>query len=153
MIRMESPGFDRRQAARGDPRVTRVGRLCRRTAMDEVPQLWNILKGEMSFVGPRALLPKEIEARASVLGEIPLEKIPGYARRIRLKPGLTGIAQVYAARDIRRRNKFRFDLLYATRQGLWLDLRLILASGWNSLSGRWEKIGCKPAGNPVPGFE
>jgi colanic acid biosynthesis glycosyl transferase WcaI len=149
MVRMELPGWDRRQASRGDPRVTRVGRLCRKTAMDEVPQLWNILKGDMSFVGPRALLPKEIEVHASALGEIPLEKIPGYAQRIRLKPGLTGIAQVYAARDISRRNKFRFDLLYPKRQSLWLDVRLILASGWNSLAGRWEKIGCNKGPNGV----
>jgi len=145
MVRMELPQFDRRQASRGDPRITRIGRLCRMTAMDEVPQLWNILKGDMSFVGPRALLPKEIEVHASALGEIPLERIPGYARRVRMKPGLTGIAQVYAARDIGRRNKFRYDLLYARRQSLWLDIRLILASGWNSLTGRWEKIGCNKA--------
>jgi lipopolysaccharide/colanic/teichoic acid biosynthesis glycosyltransferase len=142
MVKMELPQYDRRQASRGDPRVTRVGRLCRATAMDEVPQLWNILKGEMSFVGPRALLPKEIEVHASALGEIPLERIPGYTRRVRMTPGLTGIAQVYAARDISRRKKFRYDLLYAKRQSLWLDIRLILASGWNSLTGRWEKIGC-----------
>jgi len=143
MVRMELPEYDRRQASRGDPRVTRVGRLCRKTAMDEIPQLWNILKGDMSFVGPRALLPKEIEVHASALGEIPLEKIPGYSRRVRMKPGLTGVAQVFAARDISRRNKFRYDLLYPGRQSLWLDIRLILASGWNSLTGRWEKIGCK----------
>jgi len=151
MVKMELPQFDRRQAARGDPRITRVGRLCRMTAMDEVPQLWNILKGEMSFVGPRALLPKEVEVHASALGEIPLDRIPGYERRVRMTPGLTGIAQVYAARDISRRHKFRYDLIYAKRQSLWLDLRLILASGWNSLTGRWEKIGCNPTPHRVKG--
>jgi lipopolysaccharide/colanic/teichoic acid biosynthesis glycosyltransferase len=142
MVKRELPEFNRRQASRGDPRITRVGRWCRITAMDEIPQLWNILKGDMSFVGPRALLPKEIEVHAAERGEIPLDHIPGFSSRIRLRPGLTGIAQVYAARDIGRRNKFRYDLLYAARQSLWLDIRLILASGWNSLTGRWEKIGC-----------
>jgi lipopolysaccharide/colanic/teichoic acid biosynthesis glycosyltransferase len=151
MVKRELPEFNRRQAARGDPRITRVGRWCRMTAMDEVPQLWNILKGDMSFVGPRALLPKEVEVHAAALGEVPLERIPGYARRVRLRPGLTGIAQVYAARDISRRNKFRYDLVYAKRQGLWLDIRLILASGWNSLIGRWEKIGCNKIERDIKG--
>jgi colanic acid biosynthesis glycosyl transferase WcaI len=151
MVKMELPEFDRRQASRGDPRVTRVGSLCRKTAMDEIPQLWNILKGDMSFVGPRALLPKEIEVHSSALGEIPLDRIPGYARRVRMKPGLTGIAQVYAARDVSRRHKFRWDLLYPKRQSLWLDIRLILASGWNSLTGRWEKIGCNKVERDIEG--
>jgi lipopolysaccharide/colanic/teichoic acid biosynthesis glycosyltransferase len=119
--------------------------------MDEIPQLWNILKGDMSFVGPRALLPKEIEVHSSALGEIPLDRIPGYARRVRMKPGLTGIAQVYAARDVSRRHKFRWDLLYPKRQSLWLDIRLILASGWNSLTGRWEKIGCNKVERDIEG--
>ncbi|MFA5976296.1 MAG: WcaI family glycosyltransferase [Elusimicrobiota bacterium] len=141
MVRMELPEYDRRQAHRGDPRITRVGQWCRRTAMDEIPQLWNILKGDMSFVGPRALMPSEIEARGWIKDEISLEKIPGYQKRVRLRPGLTGVAQVFAARDVKRRNKFRYDLLYVKRQSLWLDIALILRSGWNSLFARWENVG------------
>ena len=130
------------QAARSDHRITRVGRLLRATALDELPQLWNILKGEMSFVGPRALMPEEIEV--SGRGEVvPLEKIPGYEARHRVAPGLTGIAQIYADRDIPRRHKFRYDLLYVRRQSFLLDLRLILLSFWITFRGRWEHRGDK----------
>lgn len=125
------------QARDGDPRVTRVGRFLRATALDELPQLWNIFVGEMSFVGPRALLPEEIEVNGN--GEvIPLEKIPGYEERHKVSPGLTGLAQVYAPRDIPRRQKFRYDLLYVKRQSLWLDIKLILLSVWISVRGKWE---------------
>jgi lipopolysaccharide/colanic/teichoic acid biosynthesis glycosyltransferase len=126
------------QAARDDPRVTRVGRYLRATAMDELPQLVNILRGDMSFVGPRALRPGEIE----VLGNGRLERledVSGFGQRSRVQPGLTGIAQIYAARDIPRRQKFRYDLLYVRRQSLWLDIRLVLLSFWISARGRWEE--------------
>src|SRR5574340_1131083 len=117
------------QAVEDDPRVTRVGSVLRATAMDELPQLWSIFRGDMSFVGPRALRPGEIEL-ASDGHEVPLDAVPGYAERCRVVPGLTGIAQVYAARDIPRRAKFRYDRLYARRRSLWLDVRLILLSFW-----------------------
>jgi lipopolysaccharide/colanic/teichoic acid biosynthesis glycosyltransferase len=125
------------QATENDPRVTAIGRVMRATAMDELPQLWNIFVGDMSFVGPRALRPGEIE----VLGDgqlEALEEVPGYEDRCRVRPGLTGIAQVYAARDITRRNKFRYDRLYIARQSFWLDLRLIAVSFWITFRGRWE---------------
>jgi lipopolysaccharide/colanic/teichoic acid biosynthesis glycosyltransferase len=130
------------QAAERDPRVTRVGRILRATAMDELPQLWNIFKGEMSFVGPRALLPEEIEVGAG--GEpVRLETIPGHDERHRVTPGLTGIAQVFAPRDIPRRHKFRLDLLYVRKQSFGLDLKLILLSFWITLRGKWEHRGRK----------
>jgi lipopolysaccharide/colanic/teichoic acid biosynthesis glycosyltransferase len=129
------------QAAEDDSRVTKVGRLLRATAMDELPQLWNILRGDMSFVGPRALRPGEIEQHGT--GCVRLEAVPGYATRIRVRPGLTGIAQIYAARNIPRRFKFRYDSLYIKRQSLWLDLRLILLSFWISFHGTWEARGPK----------
>ncbi len=124
------------QAGAGDPRITRVGRLLRATAMDELPQLWNIWRGDMSFVGPRALRPEEIEVTGGAA--VPLERIPGFAERCRVQPGLTGIAQIYAPRDITRRQKFRFDRLYIERQSFLLDLRLILLSFWISMRGTWE---------------
>jgi lipopolysaccharide/colanic/teichoic acid biosynthesis glycosyltransferase len=134
--------FGPRQAGQGDARVTPVGRLLRATALDELPQLWNILRGDMSFVGPRALVPEEIEVSGA--GEVvPLEKIPGYEQRHRVVPGLTGIAQIYADRDIPRRHKFRYDLLYIRRRGFLLDLRLILLSFWITFRGRWERRGGK----------
>jgi lipopolysaccharide/colanic/teichoic acid biosynthesis glycosyltransferase len=125
------------QAVSGDPRVTRVGRLLRATAMDELPQLVNIFRGDMSFVGPRALRPGEIDA-ASDGRVIALEEIAGYEARTAVQPGLTGIAQIYAPRDVARRQKFRYDLVYVKRRSFWLDLRLILLSFWISLRGTWE---------------
>ena len=130
------------QATEHDPRVTRIGRFMRATAMDELPQLWNILRGDMSFVGPRALRPGEIETGAD--GRLTrLEEVPGFEQRIKVRPGLTGLAQVYAPRDVPRRQKFRYDRLYVNRRSWWLDLRLILLSFWISVLGTWEVRGRK----------
>ena len=124
------------QATEHDPRVTRVGRLLRSTAMDELPQLWNIFRGDMSFVGPRALRPEEIETEGGQ--SVPLMAVPGFAERCSVQPGLTGIAQIYAPRDVTRRQKFRFDRLYIRRRSFALDLRLILVSFWITARGTWE---------------
>jgi lipopolysaccharide/colanic/teichoic acid biosynthesis glycosyltransferase len=129
------------QAAEHDPRVTRVGRVLRATAMDELPQLWNIFCGDMSFTGPRALRPGEIEVGGR--GVEKLEDVPGFEERSSVRPGLTGIAQIYAPRDITRRWKFRYDLLYVRRQSFWLDVRLILLSFWITFRGTWEARGSK----------
>ena len=126
-----------RQATAGDPRVTRVGTVLRPTAMDELPQLWNIFRGDMSFVGPRPLMPGEIEVRGDGRN-VALEAIPGYHARHAVTPGLTGLAQIYAPRDVRRAAKFRFDRVYAQRASFWLDLKLIAISFWISARGRWE---------------
>src|SRR5690349_12311466 len=117
------------QATEDDPRITRVGRLLRGTAMDELPQLVNILRGDMSLVGPRPLRPGEVDVRGD--GRmIALDQIAGYHERHGIRPGLTGLTQVYAPRDISRTSKFRLDRLYLKRAGFWLDVRLIaLSSG------------------------
>jgi lipopolysaccharide/colanic/teichoic acid biosynthesis glycosyltransferase len=125
------------QAVARDPRVTRIGRLMRATAMDELPQLWNIFVGDMSFVGPRALRPEEIEVNADGR-RVPMQAIPGFSERCAVVPGLTGIAQIYARRDIPRRQKFRFDRLYVRRRSFGLDLRLIALSFWITFRGAWE---------------
>jgi len=130
------------QAVANDPRVTRIGRLLRATAFDELPQLWNIFRGDMSIVGPRPLRPGESDTTAGGV-MLPLSSIPGYAARHRVRPGLTGVAQVYARRDLPRTGKFRYDLLYIRRAGVWLDLKLILQSFWITLRGRWEHRGPK----------
>jgi lipopolysaccharide/colanic/teichoic acid biosynthesis glycosyltransferase len=130
------------QAADNDPRVTRVGRWLRATAMDELPQLWSIFRGDMSFVGPRALRPGEIEVTGSGRMEA-LEDVPGFAERCRVPPGLTGIAQIYAARDLRRRYKFKYDRVYIRKQSFGLDVRLILLSFWITFRGTWEARGRK----------
>ena len=126
------------QAAENDPRVTRIGRLLRATAMDELPQLWNIFAGDMSFVGPRPLRPGEVEVRGD--GQlIRLDQIPGYHARHSVRPGLTGLTQVYAARDISSTSKFRLDRVYLKRASFWLDLKLIVLSFWITGRGEWEK--------------
>lgn len=125
------------QATAHDPRVTKVGRVMRATAMDELPQLWNIFVGDMSFVGPRALRPREIEVDAAGVA-VPIEDVPGFRQRCEVTPGLTGIAQIYARRDIPRRQKFRFDRLYIQRRSFGLDLRLIALSFWITFRGSWE---------------
>lgn len=142
MVPYSDKKFGPLQAGERDPRVTRVGRILRASAMDELPQLWNIFKGDMSIVGPRALASEEIEIGGDGT-PIALERIPGYDERHRVKPGLTGIAQIYAARDISRRRKFKFDFLYVKRQSFWLDLRLIALSFWISMRGKWEHRGSK----------
>jgi len=130
------------QATANDPRVTRVGRVLRATALDELPQLWNIVRGDMSFVGPRALRPGEIETSGDGR-HVDMEDIPGYSERHRVRPGLTGIAQVFAPRDIPRRSKFRYDRLYIRRQSFALDMRLIALSFWVTFRGGWERRGPK----------
>jgi lipopolysaccharide/colanic/teichoic acid biosynthesis glycosyltransferase len=140
------PDADRRfgpvQAKENDPRMTRVGRLLRATAMDELPQLWNIFAGDMSFVGPRPLMPGEVEVRGD--GRlVPLEAIPGYRERHSVRPGLTGLTQVYAPRDIARTGKFRLDRLYLEHAGFCFDLKLILLSFWITARGQWEARGRK----------
>lgn len=130
------------QATENDPRVTRMGRILRATAFDELPQLWNILCGDMSVVGPRPLRPGEADTTADG-AQLPLSAIPGYEARHRVRPGLTGIAQVYAPRDLPRTGKFRYDLLYQRKASFWLDLRLILTSFWITARGRWEDRGRK----------
>jgi lipopolysaccharide/colanic/teichoic acid biosynthesis glycosyltransferase len=137
MVHDAEAGVGPVQAAARDPRVTQVGRVLRATALDELPQLWNIFRGDMSFVGPRALRPNEIESVSDGLA-VPLEAVPGFATRCTVPPGLTGLAQIYVRRDVTRRQKFRYDLLYVRRRSFMLDLRLILVSFWISMRGRWE---------------
>jgi lipopolysaccharide/colanic/teichoic acid biosynthesis glycosyltransferase len=118
-------------AAANDPRITRVGTILRATAMDELPQLWNIFRGDMSFVGPR---PEWVELVKKFRVEI-----PNFDLRHKVRPGLTGLAQVYGHSEISRRHKLRYDLLYTRRQNFWLDIRLVLVSFLVTFTGRWER--------------
>lgn len=147
MIKKAEEGLGPVQAAENDPRSTRVGRLLRITAMDELPQLINILKGDMSFVGPRALRPLEIENRSRMKNYeleskpnevISLDEVPGYHKRHAVRPGLTGLAQVYLPTDASRPQKFRYDLIYINRRTFLLDLKLIFLSFWVTFRGKWE---------------
>lgn len=125
------------QASSNDPRVTRIGRVLRATAFDELPQLLNILLGDMSVVGPRPLRPGEMDTTAKQF--LPLDAIPGYSERHQVRPGLTGLAQVHAPRDVPRDEKFRYDLEYVRTATPWLDLKLIAQSFWITFRGRWEQ--------------
>ena len=106
-----------------DPRVTRVGSFMRRTRIDELPQLINILRGEMSFIGPRPERPHFVEKLAEV--------IPFYRERARVKPGLTGWAQVnypYGASVEDAKAKLSYDLFYVHNRSLLLDLSILFAT-------------------------
>jgi exopolysaccharide biosynthesis polyprenyl glycosylphosphotransferase len=108
-------------AAEDDPRVTRVGRMIRATRLDELPQIINVLRGEMSLVGPRPERPYFVEALS--------RDIPHYAHRHTVKPGITGWAQVryrYAASMVEAARKLDFDLYYVRHRSLILDLRILL---------------------------
>jgi exopolysaccharide biosynthesis polyprenyl glycosylphosphotransferase len=110
-----------------DTRITRVGRLLRRTRLDELPQVWNVLKGEMSLVGPR---PEQPAIAAELEGHI-----PEYRTRMIVKPGLTGWAQInsaYANSIEDMRIKLQFDLYYIKRRSLFLDL-LIMIRTWGAI--------------------
>ena len=124
-----------------DPRVTKIGRVLRPTAMDELPTLINILKGDMSFVGPRPL-PFKVGIKHQKKYDN-ITQVPGYQIRSRVKPGLTGMAQIYAPKDIDHIERFNYDNIYIERMSLWLDLKLILLSFWVTFKGKWEQTGKK----------
>jgi len=98
-----------------DARVTRIGRFLRSTSLDELPELWNILKGQMSFVGPRPLLTKYL----------PLYNL-SQRKRHAVKPGLTGLAQINGRSSISWEKKFEFDVYYVENVSFILDLKIIL---------------------------
>lgn len=125
------------QAVEHDPRITRVGRILRATAMDELPQLVNIFKGDMSFVGPRALRPHEKEVHGDP-DQRDIQDIPGYRERHVVRPGLTGLTQVFLPGETPRRKKFRYDMLYLRKRSFWFDLKLIFLSFWITFRGKWE---------------
>jgi exopolysaccharide biosynthesis polyprenyl glycosylphosphotransferase len=102
-----------------DPRITRVGKLLRRTSLDEVPQLWNVLLGEMSIVGPRPPIPYEVEAYEL-----------WHRKRLDMKPGLTGLWQVSGRNRLPFEEMVRLDLFYIENWSLLLDLEIILRTGF-----------------------
>jgi len=129
------------QAEEGDERITRIGGILRKTAMDELPQLINILKGDMSFVGPRALRPSEVQNRTKTATDL----IHDPAMRIRhsVTPGLTGIAQVFAPCDATADEKLKYDRWYIKKWNFYLDIWLILTSFLITFRAKWESRGRK----------
>ena len=115
--------------ANEDPRITRLGRILRSTALDELPQILNIARGEISFVGPRPLVPEQVEEYSLVQ--------PRFRDRHRVSPGLTGLSQVYLPRHCPPAIRLKYDLHYAKRASLLLDIKLIFLSGFLTLTGKW----------------
>lgn len=117
VVNAESDGLAK-LAKENDDRITPVGRFIRATRIDELPQLFNILKGDMSFVGPRPERPEIIEEYC--------KEIPEFRFRTRVKAGLTGYAQVYGKYNTTPYDKLKLDLLYISSYSMWTDIKLIL---------------------------
>ena len=123
----------------GDPRITRVGRILRKTHIDEFPQLINVVLGHMSLVGPRPERPEIVDR---------LEfKIPSYRNRMDVRPGITGLAQLQLPADSDLegvRKKLVHDLYYIRNASPWVDCRIILFTGWlfgmTFLAAAWKRI-------------
>ena len=116
---------------KNDPRITGVGKILRWTALDELPQILNILKGDMTFVGPRSERPE--------LHKLITKDIPEFETRLQVKPGLTGLAQVKGSYDLPPNQKLYYDLKYIDDMNIFLDIKIILWSIWNTLLGRWGR--------------
>jgi lipopolysaccharide/colanic/teichoic acid biosynthesis glycosyltransferase len=134
--------FGARPAQYRDARITRVGRVLRSTGMDELPQLLSICKGDMSLVGPRALAVGE-RYRDAGGGDVAYQEVAGFQERLRVRPGLTGLATVYLPKDAHPRERFEADLEYVRHPSFVRDVRLVLVSLWISVRGKWETRGKK----------
>jgi lipopolysaccharide/colanic/teichoic acid biosynthesis glycosyltransferase len=111
----------------GDPRITRVGRVLRRLSLDELPQLWNVLRGEMSLVGPRPTLRYQVE-----------QYTPRQRRRLEVKPGMTGWAQVQGRARLPWDERIELDVWYVEHQSLWLDLKILALTPLALFAGTYK---------------
>jgi lipopolysaccharide/colanic/teichoic acid biosynthesis glycosyltransferase len=108
-----------------DPRIIRPGRLLRKFSLDELPQLWNVLRGDMSMIGPRPAIPYEVELYKH-----------WYGRRLEAQPGITGLQQVKARCNTDFETQIKFDIEYVDNQSLWLDIKIAFLTPWAILTGR-----------------
>jgi len=116
----------------GDRRVNGVGRFLRFTHLDELPQLYNVMRGEMSLIGPRPERPEFVSKL--------IQKVEGYARRHAIKPGITGLAQIFLPADVdvdSVRRKIIYDLVYLKYAGLWMDLQIAICTAFRMCGLRW----------------
>jgi len=112
---------------RGDSRITRTGRLLRRLSLDELPQLWNILRGDMSIVGPRPTLRHQVDSYT-----------PHQRRRLEVKPGLTGWAQVNGRAALPWDERIELDVWYVEHRSFWLDLRILARTPFALFHGTYK---------------
>jgi lipopolysaccharide/colanic/teichoic acid biosynthesis glycosyltransferase len=110
--------------SQGDPRITRTGALLRRYSLDELPNLVNVLRGEMAIVGPRPTIPPQVERYTE-----------RQRRRLEVKPGITGWAQVNGRVSLSWPERIELDIWYVEHRSLWLDLRILLKTVWLLASG------------------
>jgi lipopolysaccharide/colanic/teichoic acid biosynthesis glycosyltransferase len=118
----------------GDPRITRAGKLLRRLSIDEIPQLWNVVRGDMSLVGPRPTLAYQVERYT-----------PRQRRRLDVKPGITGWAQVHGRARLPWEDRIELDVWYVEHRSPWLDLKILartpgalFAGTYKGESGGWR---------------
>lgn len=107
-----------------DQRVTKIGEIIRKFSIDELPQLFNVLKGDMSLIGPRPLLKRYLELYT-----------PEQARRHEVRPGMTGWAQVHGRNNISWEEKFKLDVWYVDNCSLWLDIKIVFMTVRNVFAG------------------
>lgn len=120
-MRVDAEKDSIRLMSQNDDRITPLGRILRRTHLDELPQLFNIIKGDMSFVGPRPERPE--------IAEVYMTEIPEFSYRLKMKAGLTGYAQVYGKYNSTPYDKLKLDLTYIQNYSVFLDLKLLLLTG------------------------
>jgi lipopolysaccharide/colanic/teichoic acid biosynthesis glycosyltransferase len=111
----------------GDPRITRAGRLLRRVSLDELPQLWNVVRGDMSMVGPRPTLRYQVERYT-----------PRQRRRLEVKPGITGWAQVNGRASLPWDERIELDVWYVEHRSAWLDLKILARTPLALLGGTYK---------------
>lgn len=114
-------------ATKDDPRITKIGKLIRKTRIDELPQLINVLKGDLSFIGPRPERP-ELIVKFS-------EEIPDFINRNLVKPGLTGLAQVNGGYEMSPKEKLEWDIKYIKQRSIIQDLKILIKTVWVVISG------------------
>jgi lipopolysaccharide/colanic/teichoic acid biosynthesis glycosyltransferase len=119
----------------GDPRITRVGRFLRRLSVDEIPQLWNVVRGDMSLIGPRPTLAYQVE-----------KYTPRQRRRLDVKPGITGWAQIHGRARLPWDERIELDVWYVEHRSPWLDVKILartpaalFAGTYKGETGGWQK--------------
>jgi lipopolysaccharide/colanic/teichoic acid biosynthesis glycosyltransferase len=111
----------------GDPRITRVGRLLRRLSIDELPQLWNVVRGDMSLIGPRPTLAYQVERYT-----------PRQRRRLEVKPGITGWAQIHGRAALPWEDRIELDVWYVENRSPWVDVKILVRTPRALLGGTYK---------------